>query len=627
MESFGFQHSQLQLQQIRLFHLQPGAFSDPISATLSVAHLGDSTCPKYEALSYVWGDPNVCFDITLDGHSFPVTINLWAALRRRRSADILASQLLAMLTVTDLVRGLYEERILWIDALCINQSDGLEKTYQVGLMTELYKNTWRGLAWLGEFEEVVALKPGMSLESYRDSSVTMDKSQAQMAFHFVDKLSRLSPDGHFTIETENTQPGWVSVTRQEVTAVQRLMSLDYWNRIWTAQEFVLPPRVQLVLGSIACEESFRLLASYPEKDLWKHHQLYGRCCEAVITNLPDFPAFLRSFFGQLIHLRRIRRELPMHLSHAISHFRHRHCADPRDKVFALLGLVDPEARHLVDYTLNKKQVYIRSIRYHIVSTNSLHPLMGLSERNRDISLPSWVPDLEAAGLDDPGRLMIRKEIRYIGECAPLFNAGTQRNMNLGDSGENELQLGGRRMDGIRRICKGPPQNLWENGGDSHLAPRLHAGWRNLLDTDPILDLRRYPSGGSYEEAFWRTCTCDVYVPRHLGSHSRPRRITTVEDEARAKDQLAHGAYGRGTNPATTFFISHQGYIGIGPQDSQVGDVVYVLFGGHVPFLLRELPEVQQGRGSHTFVGYSYVHGIMDGEVLEKDIPDEQVVIV
>lgn len=89
MAPFNFQNLQLHQQQIRLFHLQPGEFHDPISATLSIAYLGD--CPKYEALSYVWGDPNVCYDITVDDHTVAVTINLWAALRRRESQVVLDS--------------------------------------------------------------------------------------------------------------------------------------------------------------------------------------------------------------------------------------------------------------------------------------------------------------------------------------------------------------------------------------------------------------------------------------------------------------------------------------------------------------------------------------------------------
>ncbi|KAH8777523.1 heterokaryon incompatibility protein-domain-containing protein [Diaporthe sp. PMI_573] len=101
MLSPNFEKLERDRQQIWLLHLQPGEFHEPISATLSLAYLGDH--PKYEALSYIWGDRKVRFDITVDGETVPVTINLWAALRR--------------------LRGLNEDRVLWVDALCINQED------------------------------------------------------------------------------------------------------------------------------------------------------------------------------------------------------------------------------------------------------------------------------------------------------------------------------------------------------------------------------------------------------------------------------------------------------------------------------------------------------------------------
>lgn len=113
-----------------------------------------------------------------------------------------------------------------------------------------------------------------------------------------------------------------------------------------------------------------------------------------------------------------------------------------------------------------------------------------------------MPDLESAILDDPGLKVFAVEFNYMVYCAPLFSAGTQRIKELGASRQDELQLGGRRVDSIRRICKGPPRTLWQKGGDPVLMPRLRASWRALLDTDPSLDWSNYPSGGTYAEAFF-----------------------------------------------------------------------------------------------------------------------------
>lgn len=520
------------------------------------------------------------------------------------------------------MRGLQDERVLWVDAVCINQSDEVEKSNQVRLMTKIYRTTWRGLAWLGEFEEDAVLVPEEGLDARRNSGITMRRNDAEMAFHFVEKLSKLRADGHFTVDEEEIPAGWVSVTRPEVTALNKLMELRWWSRIWTVQEFILPPRMEFLLGNILCEEALALLASKPEHDIWKHDLMYGECCGAVIQRMPEVPASILYLYDHMPSLRSFKRQIP--LGHAISRFRTRDCSDPRDKIFGLLGLTHPMTRQLVDYALDKKQVYIKCVRYDIISTSSLRPLMRLPERDRDKSLPSWVPDLEAAGPGGMGRNMLNMEIKYIDGCDVLFSAGTQRTMELGHGREDELQLGGRRVDSIRRIFQRPPPNLWLNAEGEVLMARLRGDWHRLLESDTHLDLSSYPSGGSYTEAFWRTCTCDILVPRDRSM----RRVTAEDGETISKGLPQHGyALSSGINPTKTLFISHRGYIGLGPEDMQVGDVLYVLFGGNVPFLLREIPDVSGRRGSHTFVGYTYVHGIMDGEVLKADIRDEHVTIV
>lgn len=74
-----YKQLELENKQIRILHLLPAKFDDPIQTRLSTAYLDDK--PYYEAVSYVWGDPNVCMDITVDGHKRSVTINLYRALR------------------------------------------------------------------------------------------------------------------------------------------------------------------------------------------------------------------------------------------------------------------------------------------------------------------------------------------------------------------------------------------------------------------------------------------------------------------------------------------------------------------------------------------------------------------
>ena len=84
----------------------------------------------YEALSYVWGDPDKTLPIFVDKNRFQVTINLHAALSRLRDHSF--------------------ERIIWVDAICIDQSNKEERKQQVQLMAKIYSNAHRVIVWFGE---------------------------------------------------------------------------------------------------------------------------------------------------------------------------------------------------------------------------------------------------------------------------------------------------------------------------------------------------------------------------------------------------------------------------------------------------------------------------------------------
>jgi hypothetical protein len=87
--------------------------------------------PAYEALSYVWGDTKSSARILLNGVEFDVTENLGAALIHLRSAT--------------------SERTLWVDAICINQDNILERNEQVRQMGSIYEQATGVIVWLGRY--------------------------------------------------------------------------------------------------------------------------------------------------------------------------------------------------------------------------------------------------------------------------------------------------------------------------------------------------------------------------------------------------------------------------------------------------------------------------------------------
>lgn len=126
-EIFKYEPLDLSIDSIRLLVLLPGKLGDEIECEL--VHRTFASKPKYEALSYTWGDPSNQKSICLNGSKFKVRVNLSNALTHIRSE--------------------HERRFLWVDAICIDQSNLEERNCQVTLMAFIYTRAQVVLVWLG----------------------------------------------------------------------------------------------------------------------------------------------------------------------------------------------------------------------------------------------------------------------------------------------------------------------------------------------------------------------------------------------------------------------------------------------------------------------------------------------
>lgn len=134
-----------QSNDIRLLALMPGVGKTMIRCKQVNASLDDDI--SYEALSYAWGDPHSKAFIEFESLPFPITANLYSALQQ--------------------LRPISAPRYLWIDALCIDQTNVSEKSHQVQLMGDIYKRAARVLVWLGEADEDSDLAFHILTESHR----------------------------------------------------------------------------------------------------------------------------------------------------------------------------------------------------------------------------------------------------------------------------------------------------------------------------------------------------------------------------------------------------------------------------------------------------------------------------
>ncbi|KAF5514311.1 Heterokaryon incompatibility protein 6, OR allele [Colletotrichum fructicola] len=133
-------------KQIRLIRVDSGLETAQITVTLEIASLKDE--PSFAALSYVWGDPTITEEISVNGHTSRVTNNLAAALRhifKQQEVITNAQQQQLGRTVQPISR-------LWADALCINQNDIEERNQQVAMMGELYFSASVVLSWLSSVD-------------------------------------------------------------------------------------------------------------------------------------------------------------------------------------------------------------------------------------------------------------------------------------------------------------------------------------------------------------------------------------------------------------------------------------------------------------------------------------------
>ena len=293
---------------IRLLILHPGKFGSQISCSLREYRLNEE--PQYEALSYCWGDQTQSFPILCNKRCIPAFHNLLTALHYLRSDTA--------------------PRTLWIDALCINQKDPIEKNAQVALLTVIFKHSSRVLAWLGEETEDTSL----ALEA-----VTMLSERARTSlatrelFHHPDKpFDRRS----FGLNPQN----WDILGLQEAhrKALVSLYSMTWFTRAWILQEVSCwtnskPPDALIGHKSVSWADLCnvrqwldlkQIIWFNPEQNPHARESVPGFMCiaSAGITKREAY----NQPKGSLLDLLQLHIQLQS--------------SDPRDIVYSLIGVAD-----------------------------------------------------------------------------------------------------------------------------------------------------------------------------------------------------------------------------------------------------------------------------------------------
>ncbi|KAM0286868.1 hypothetical protein ACHAO9_007993 [Fusarium lateritium] len=579
----------------RLLTISPSEHeSSVLSCTLQ--NHGMAKCPPYEAMSYTWGEDKAPETIMVNGRHFPLRPNLFSALKSLRNIDT--------------------TRLVWIDAICINQQDESERNHQVLQMNNIYSHATVVNVWLGSATASSDAGIGF-LERFHSLLYENSKGQLPIVGSTIELLgseeTRNKPERRTSVYPQSIEsyhefygsvlslldnPNVVSDLDRSVALLSRL----WWRRMWTLQESVLCPNVLCWCGSKVFPIEHLYHLSYfiyfsINFNVWKGAPIQPEVSLRAVWRAADLREHMAT-------RKRIRLAL------ALDSTWNRAASDKKDKVIGLLGLVGRRHDLQPEYSWPVEKVYRVAMRATLMEEQSLDCLGLMSEKRelRNKNLNSWVPDFSVHDIP------LSDEITSLSKPVFLQNIS---NASLHKSGvapligtENDdkvLVVKGYHVDIVTKVgSKAPGPHLPDHTSESLLEwersmRAVLEEWRNILPCS-----ENYRTGEPSDLAFWRTVLVDLKQGEH------PKRTSAIgakrldDDDIRELPRL-DGAEGieRLLNTWSSclqpeyqtlrlieqfsrrFILTETGYIGLGPPDAQVGDSICVLLGGSVPYVLRE----------------------------------------
>lgn len=296
-------HSLMGTDEIRLLHLDPyDTISQPLHGCLRPTRL--SQRPDYIALSYTWADQNgdrtLCHNIFIGNAwtPFAITSNCAAALRRLR------------------LRG--GTRIIWIDAICIDQTNTGERSHQVSMMRDIYSRAESVAIYLGG-----------------DRGQDVDTPAGRLMQRLSDERFRAGK-----AVSDNWGGGF------DYHGINDLFGQPYWSRIWVIQEVLLARKAEIILGN----------ASIPL------HEFISNFMKKLPPSVESLlPLWIYSLGGS----RSGDVDAFSHLLHKTSTCQ---ASDKRDMVFALFGLVQGAGLEglVADYSKTMAEIYTGLAAYFLI---------------------------------------------------------------------------------------------------------------------------------------------------------------------------------------------------------------------------------------------------------------------
>ncbi|KAK4442591.1 heterokaryon incompatibility protein-domain-containing protein [Podospora aff. communis PSN243] len=628
-------------QHIRLLQARRPDESDPDGLLrftmaqrlpLSECQSGEGAKHPFIAMSYCAGSPYETVPVLIDGKSFNVFRSLHLALHS------LLHHLGRKKNEWELESTLW----IWADQVCINQSNDVEKTQQVLMMREIYESCAWAYSWLG-------LSPGVS-EGLRNV-LKIDHIQQIIEKHFEDEGEPVN-----NVRNIENLGSWTVVSVDKLhemgvdwATVNQFFQCPYWYRGWICQEVTVAPDITFNTNSAETDRAgvrraLRLLETIRLCLRWNFDVFHGELVqkqvpasymdvEGLRTLVPLvgglswlYEMDLAPFLFMLEQSEDWKEIDGYTIDQLMLTARHSEVTDPLDKIYAYLGLATPGYDITPDYSMTNTEVkvHIEATAAYIKLHKGLDILSFAEERNGDTgpSLPSWVCDWTVK--KPTGSLWYC--VRGDENVAPTASnsAGCEANFfSLNNEPNRVLGVSAIVVDKISNTEHQVGKPISSYGSWEECL----GSWLGIAGLSPDRgscpeNEARYPHHEDYTlaTAFWSTLLRGLMDAKTMEEHwkegepepgSESHKIEGTGIEISGHHLKMGSGLDKGylTRAGWRFFCSDTGYHGITKAVPEDGDVVCVLIGADMPFLLRPYLD------GYQLMGEVYLQGIMKGEVM------------
>lgn len=582
-----YKYSVLYEGEFRLFLLFPGERSEPIRGMLFTAS-STKDAGNFRTLSYEWGKKKQ------ERHIFTESgvLKIWESLHD------------AILNLRDEMSA----AVLWIDAICINQSDDEEKIHQIRLLPQIFQQASQTIAFLGsDRNSDDAIETLLQIRAKLDGPRTWPKGLKHVPHSWTNE-SKPNPK----------DPIWQDI--------RQFFGRTWFRRAWIVQEAVAAPTVTVFCGKWVVD--------------WEDiHSVME-----VLQREPHLPDDVIASWGPFLTLSSLRdseaRQRRFDLLTLLDTFQFLDSTLKRDRFFALLGLAADgnEEAFAPQYGFTDfASIACRYGQAFVKQGNGVHLLRQAGIAGRSVlaqdRFPSWLPDLTTK----PTNRLLDAHNRGV-----IFNASRGVKEDITCLTTRSLWVHGCMVDEILEVSKhsnGQGLKQWikyfaeiddmvqavYGKTQPELAHQLkvHVPIAGAIS---VGDLSIEDSYAAFSQGMKKARFKNAKQLKQRNSRASATNISgTMHRGAmtmQAKSKLYESLLKKNIE-GWRFIVTKRKYCGIAPNGVQVGDVVNVIGGGDVPFILRKDADYAAFR----LIAGCYIHGMMNGEAPKfSDIDDTYFVI-